>query len=683
MMESAMGIKVCAWKLWLLLHVTAWALHPCSSTQIHEEEILAPSAATYAQRPTGDDVSGKRWETFKLWEEYRRRKYFYVHNETLIAMARADAYAARSGGTSTRPSGTFPDIPPSEDGCNILRATRALSFFSSGTFSRGDFGFDDMQIFAIDSCADQRNVYLRYEPLEFCSQRWVKPEKPDILIRENLDPLARSFNVLVKIFTSQKVRLRGFEVLADGVYFPATGKMHLVGCSWPIPDWHEYSMNSTPPMADHFVVSESNEWMNIPVAAPAVSFPFQEAWIDPDIRHEPPLNSSTPKDCAIEVTVQYPPLHCRWNRDRAVKYSIHSKREKDDPLYFEPIERSIFSPYHGCHYWNHFDTFKVQQRLETWGRIVLLVLGLVCVALQIEHGRSNEESLPFVSLAMLGIQLANHVSQTSIFKDLRIGRYRSEYGTDRLSFSQDKSRSIESVSAFEYYGLMAWSVHVPYQAMAMVAIFMYVWIFHRVSDRRRIMRLRVLKKRPGAKEPPSDWRVMYATVAFFSLLCLLGFLALEADQGGHIRRALTGMTARKDARWARRAAHKASEDPTLAPYPFVSWLSYLRWQAHWGFINKLTGLVVSFFLVPQLLGNVRWEVQGRPLSAWFYVGIPFLQSLPYVADIAKHFELLPIFSFWDPYIDLIYGLYENPTPWWQIGVVVCSALQVLAVHSQF
>jgi hypothetical protein len=99
-------------------------------------------------------------------------------------------------------------------------------------------------------------------------------------------------------------------------------------------------------------------------------------------------------------------------------------------------------------------------------------------------------------------------------------------------------------------------------------------------------------------------------------------------------------------------------------------------------VDRLTGLVVRFFLVPQLLGNARWEVEGRPLSAWFYIGIPFLQSLPYVADIAKHFELLPMFSFWGPYIDPIYGIYgvyENPTPWWQIGVVVCSALQVLPV----
>jgi hypothetical protein len=118
------------------------------------------------------------------------------------------------------------------------------------------------------------------------------------------------------------------------------------------------------------------------------------------------------------------------------------------------------------------------------------------------------------------------------------------------------------------------------------------------------MKLRVCKKQPGAKEPPSDWRMMYTIVAFFSLFYLLGFLSIEANQGGHIHRALTGMMAREDriyyASKARRAAHKALEDPTLAPYsgelPFVSWQSYKRWQVHWGFINKLTGLVVSFFL---------------------------------------------------------------------------------------
>jgi hypothetical protein len=77
-------------------------------------------------------------------------------------------------------------------------------------------------------------------------------------------------------------------------------------------------------MADDFVVSESNEWMNVPFAASAILLSFQEVWIDPDTSHEPPLNSSTPEDCAIAVTVQYLPLNCRWNRDRVLTYSIHS-----------------------------------------------------------------------------------------------------------------------------------------------------------------------------------------------------------------------------------------------------------------------------------------------------------------------------------------------------------------------
>jgi hypothetical protein len=52
-------------------------------------------------------------------------------------------------------------------------------------------------------------------------------------------------------------------------------------------------------------------------------------------------------------------------------------------LYFKPIERSAFNPYQDYHFRSgaHGDNIEVQRRLETWGRIVLLVLGLVCVAL--------------------------------------------------------------------------------------------------------------------------------------------------------------------------------------------------------------------------------------------------------------------------------------------------------------
>ncbi|KAG0585576.1 hypothetical protein KC19_2G022100 [Ceratodon purpureus] len=722
--ESAMDMRVCGVvKLWLLLHVVAWSLQSCFSMEIYNPEIsdqvAMPPVASREEREYHEKI-----------DQYFKRKYYYVHNETHIAMARAEAEAARhdgddaAGGNGTTSPllsihvpGLFPDFPPSEDGCNWESGNRNLSHNGPNMDPRYTLYHDYFTIVAVDSCAKYREIYIGSQSLELCSHRWVNPEKPDILIRDNPDPMTRSFNVLVRLDLENarhNPEWRYMEILADGVYFPATGKMHLVGCTRKN---HRY--NEAPPFQqDEATPPETMTDSRIQAPAPVMFQPlvpdqsfeplapymFQTlVWVDPDTEYLPPLNSSTPEDCAISVTLQYPPLNARWNWDRVLKYDIRSKRKMGDPLYFEPVERSAFFPYSGRYYDQQDQMLQLQRRTETGGRILLLVLGLVCLALQIQHGRNNEEALPFVSLVMLGIQLANHLSQTSIFQDLQIGEYR--YGgpdmiTDRSLYEFQFPDYVPGY--LQYYGIMAWSKHVPYQAMAMTAIFMYVWIIHRVGDRRRIMKLRVLKKRPGAKDAPSDWRVMYAILAFFSVLCFLGFFAIGADRYGGIRRAITGMTVDDDRYYARNISAyeermSASSPGVAAPVlevdfemlqpqrssPFVSWRFYELSHAHWSFLNKLTGLVVSFFLVPQLIGNMQWELQGRPLSAWFYIGIPFLQSLPHIFSIANHFNILPIFSFYDPYINSIYGIYENPTPWWQIGVVVCSAVQVLIVHAQF
>lgn len=691
-LKSAMDIRICAVKLWLLRLTVLTLLRPCSSMELPvlDEEIRTPSAAEHAQ-PASDNGVSNRYRPVEYINirsrEYQSRKYFYVHNETQIAMARAEAGAQYNDGVGeTKGSssilssilgfGAFPDFQPSKDGCSFRRAVRDLSYH--GPENGGRFLNLDISILAVDSCAGRRDVSIGYDYLEFCSQRWVKPEKLDILIRDNPDPLTRSFKVLVKIFGTEDP-----EILGDGVYFPATGKMHLVGCTrWKrLPDFESDSV-STPARMQDFAASRA-EMMNVS-DTPAPAELWYARWTDPDSYHEPPLNSSTPEDCAISATVQYPPLNCRWNTDRILKYSVRSKREKDDPLYFEPVERSAFFTY------LHRDIL-LQRRLETGARILLLVLGLVCLALQIEHGRNNEEALPFVSLVMLGMQLANHLSQLSIFKDLQVGQYFGDYynGIGQV-YPANGFHFGDSVSEYNYYETLAWSEHVPYQAMAMAAIFMYVWMFHKVGDRRRIMKLRVLRKRAGAKDPPSDWRVMYATIAIFLLLCFLGFFVIGADRYGHIRRALTEEPEKGHRSW--RELPMDGLGAALAPFgeleeqmvsPFLSRRFYELSEAQWGFVNNLTGLAVSLFLVPQLLGNIQWQFHGRPLSAWFYVGIPFLQSLPHFVSIAKYFQLLPIIPFYDPYFNSIYGIYENPTPWWQFGVVLCSVLQVLVVHSQF
>lgn len=39
----------------------------------------------------------------------------------------------------------------------------------------------------------------------------------------------------------------------------------------------------------------------------------------------------------------------------------------------------------------------------------------------------------------------------------------------------------------DYYVIMVWSEYVLYKVMVIVSIFMYVWIFYKVSDKCRIM----------------------------------------------------------------------------------------------------------------------------------------------------------------------------------------------------
>jgi len=388
----------------------------------------------------------------------------------------------------------------------------------------------------------------------------------------------------------------------------------------------------------------------------------------------------------MSVTVQYPPLSARWNSERVLNLTIRSTRREDDPLYFNPVEgKNIFFTYP-----NHRESTLSQATLETGGRMILLLLRIASVGLQIRHGRNNEEALPFVSLAMLGIQIAHHVSQTAIFKDLQIHRFVG-VPDDIMAPSTNLffDGGFKSTEDFHYYITMAFHEYVPYQAMATASIFMYVWIFHRVGDRRRIMQLRVRKGKPGANPPPSDKQLVFAALTILGIVGLFGIASYSVDynifRASAIEGLLPGASSGSNLQWMRGRDFGPAMGPGYCnDDQFVSPKFYELSRAQWGFVNRLTGLVVSLFLVPQLLGNWRWEVQGRPLTAWFYVGLPFLQSLPHAFAIAKHFQLLPIFAWYDPYWDSFYGSYENPsTPWWQIGVLLSSAILVVAVHLQF
>jgi hypothetical protein len=82
-------------------------------------------------------------------------------------------------------------------------------------------------------------------------------------------------------------------VIADGVYFPATGKTHCVGCTRDeqhFPDFLNYA-NEIPLTPQEFVSS----------SPPTDSIDVVQVyyWIDPDRYYHPPLNLSTLEDCHL------------------------------------------------------------------------------------------------------------------------------------------------------------------------------------------------------------------------------------------------------------------------------------------------------------------------------------------------------------------------------------------------
>nr|PNR31415.1 hypothetical protein PHYPA_025536 [Physcomitrium patens] len=359
----------------------------------------------------GTSAAVPSWGTFdEFWREYGRRRYFYAHNETRIAMARAEAEARihDAGGAiplaSILGSPMFSDFAPSENGC--LRdsvGAQDLCFDSKSVFTllivygTTQTLIDDVQVLVVDSCSKQPGVELGYRLFEFCSKRWAREKADNILMRDDPSRLTRFFKVLIKI------RMAKLEVIADGVYFPATGEMYLVGCARGqknFSDFANYSATSTPPTMHDFGLSPA-KMINVTYDfRPILTVSFATVELD----GMQPLSKT-----AILATLHYPPLNCRWNSDRVLKYSLRSNRAKDDPLYFAPLEGGVFFLYFS-RYYNSEAPMQSQRSLETGVQILVLVLGLVCVALQIEHGRKHEESLPFLSLVMLAIQLAYHLS---------------------------------------------------------------------------------------------------------------------------------------------------------------------------------------------------------------------------------------------------------------------------------
>ncbi|KAL4559956.1 hypothetical protein LXL04_032102 [Taraxacum kok-saghyz] len=96
-------------------------------------------------------------------------------------------------------------------------------------------------------------------------------------------------------------------------------------------------------------------------------------------------------------------------------------------------------------------------------------------------------------------------------------------------------------------------------------------------------------------------------------------------------------------------------------------------------LEEYVGLVQDFFLLPQVIGNLIWQINCKPLRKSYFIGLTVIQLLPHVYDYVRSPIPNPYFSedyeFVNPHLDF-YSKFGD------IGIPVMAVVFAIVVHVQ-
>jgi hypothetical protein len=149
-------------------------------------------------------------------------------------------------------------------------------------------------------------------------------------------------------------------LLLEGVYNPEDGRMFLIGCR----DVRSPGRNAS------------------------TSSDFEERKMD----------------CSIEVKVEYPPTTTHWFIGSTAKVHIASTRSAGDPLYFSALRLEALPTMYRKQWWH------VRSNGVIDGVLCIVVLSIAMAASlgQLRHLRSHADVAPYISHAMLAVQIAGY-----------------------------------------------------------------------------------------------------------------------------------------------------------------------------------------------------------------------------------------------------------------------------------
>lgn len=284
-------------------------------------------------------------------------------------------------------------------------------------------------------------------------------------------------------------------------------------------------------------------------------------------------------DCLIEVVISYPPTTARWLVTPTAGISISSKRTEDDPLYFKP-QKLLTLP-----------ILYRQQRLDILSRsdlegilkILALSVAIGCILSQLFYTRSASDSLPYMSLVMLGSQVIGYALPLVI-------------GVQ--SFSRNNNVEVEIQSSYDLERSQ-WVKVIDYIVKLMMLVCLTLIL--RLCQKVWTSRIKLLSQNPN--EPhriPTEKAVLVITV----IIHIIGYIFALISH-------------------------------SLSTHTLKTWETIFQ---------EYTGLLQDLFLLPQLIGNIIWQINTKPLRKLYYMGITVVRLLPHVYDYIRGPVSNPFFS---------------------------------------
>ncbi|TKY64526.1 hypothetical protein E2542_SST14424 [Spatholobus suberectus] len=301
-------------------------------------------------------------------------------------------------------------------------------------------------------------------------------------------------------------------------------------------------------------------------------------------------------DCLIEVVVAYPPTTTRWLVNPKATISIESQRTDDDALRFDTIKLQTFP----IIYRKQREDVLSRKGVEGILRILTLSFAIGCILSQLFYIKHNVDSLPYISLVVLGVQALGYsiplvTGAEALFKKM-------------VSESYEVSSS--ELESSEWLHVIDYTV----KLLLIVSLLVTLRLFQKVWK----SRIRLQTRTPP--EPhcvPSDKWVFLCTFTIH----VIGYVIVLIIHGTKTsQKALIAKTYLVDGGNS---------------HSLPDWVTEL---------GEYVGLVEDFFLLPQVIGNLIWHIDCKPLRKLYFIGITVVRLLPHIYDYIRVPVPNPYFS---------------------------------------